>query len=117
MYDALNVQLAAGVLRTEDKFIMPNYECPIFEKTYRDLYKKDIKGSVNENQDLEELESVSELPSPVRKIESPRLKTLLTPDRSTPVNNEKIDLIDLNTKPKFDKQSRRQKILEKQSRL
>jgi hypothetical protein len=33
------VQFAAGVLKKEDKQIMPNYKCPIFQKIYDELNK------------------------------------------------------------------------------
>ena len=65
------MQLAAGVLRSEDKFIIPNYQCPIFEKTYRDLYKRDSRTPALEGLNPEDLESVSELPSPLARIETP----------------------------------------------
>lgn len=88
---------------------MPNYECPVFEKTYRDLYKKEAKDSQNENFDHEELESVSELPSPVRQTESPRPKTQLTPQIQNMLNDQ--HKLQQQEKPKFDKQSRREKIM------
>ena len=39
VYDALNVQFAAGVLQKKDKFIMPNFDCPIFIRIYNDLFR------------------------------------------------------------------------------
>ena len=39
VYDALNVQFAAGVLQKKDKYIMPNFECPIFIRIYNDLFR------------------------------------------------------------------------------
>jgi len=34
VYDALNVQFAAGVLVKNDKYIQPNYECPEFMRIF-----------------------------------------------------------------------------------
>ena len=90
---------------------MPNYDCPIFEKTYRDLYKKDIKDSVNDNKDPEEIESVSELPSPVRMSDSPLMKTQLTHEVQSSFENDKKTIDNSKSKQKFDKQSRREKII------
>lgn len=44
VYDALNVQFAACVLQKKDKFIMPNYSSPIFQRIYNYLYGDELQS-------------------------------------------------------------------------
>lgn len=45
VYDALNVQFAACVLQKKDKFIMPNYSSPIFQRIYNYLYGDELQSA------------------------------------------------------------------------